>query len=39
VMGRIGDGATVTGSVIGADGSVADGEVVTAERRPDPDAT
>jgi mannose-1-phosphate guanylyltransferase len=38
VMGVIGAGATVTGCVIGAAGSVAAGEVVTAERRPDPDA-
>jgi ADP-glucose pyrophosphorylase len=36
VMGVVGAGATLTDCVIGADGSVAAGEVVTSERRPDP---
>ena len=39
VMGQVGDRATVNDSVIGADGVVAAGEHVQAERRPDPDAT
>ncbi|TPW14311.1 MAG: putative mannose-1-phosphate guanylyltransferase [Acidimicrobiaceae bacterium] len=36
VMGRIGAGATVHDSVIGADGAVADGEHIAHQRRPDP---
>ncbi|MEN9644972.1 MAG: hypothetical protein RL238_1641 [Actinomycetota bacterium] len=39
VMGRVGEGATLRDSVLGADGVVADGEHVQGERRPDPDAT
>jgi mannose-1-phosphate guanylyltransferase len=38
VMGRIGDGADVRDSVVGADGVVAPNEHVHGERRPDPDA-
>jgi carbonic anhydrase/acetyltransferase-like protein (isoleucine patch superfamily) len=38
-MGQIGSRATVNHSVIGAEGVVAEGEHVQAERRPDPDAT
>jgi len=37
VMGRVGDGARVRASVLGADAVVADGEHVHGERRPDPD--
>ena len=37
VMGRVGVGSTVRDSVIGAEGRVADGEQVVAERRPHPD--
>lgn len=39
VMGRVGEGAVLRNSVLGADGVVADGEHVQGERRPDPDAT
>jgi mannose-1-phosphate guanylyltransferase len=39
VMGQVGDRAQLHNSVIGADGIVAAGEHVHAERRPDPDAT
>jgi mannose-1-phosphate guanylyltransferase len=39
VMGQVGNRAEVRHSVIGADGVVASGERVEAERRPDPDAT
>lgn len=39
VMGHVGAGAVVSASVIGAVGSVADGEHVQGERRPDPDAS
>ncbi|MDO8390880.1 MAG: NDP-sugar synthase [Actinomycetota bacterium] len=39
VMGRVGAGAVVHESVLGADGSVAPGEHVSGERRPDPDHT
>jgi mannose-1-phosphate guanylyltransferase len=39
VMGHVGDRAEVRDSVIGADGVVAVGEHVDAQRRPDPDAT
>jgi mannose-1-phosphate guanylyltransferase len=38
VMGQVGNRAEVRHSVIGADGVVASGERVEAERRPDPDA-
>lgn len=37
VMGRVGAGAEVRASVLGADGVVAPGEHVGGERRPDPD--
>jgi mannose-1-phosphate guanylyltransferase len=37
VMGDVGPGATITGCVIGAEGRVEAGEVLTAVRRPDPD--
>lgn len=36
VMGRVGSGAQVRSSVIGADGAVAPGEHLTGARRPDP---
>ena len=39
VMGRVGTGAVVHDSVLGAHGSVAPGEHVSGERRPDPDLT
>ena len=39
VMGRIGSGATVHHSVLGAAGVVAPGEQLSGERRPDPDQT
>lgn len=39
VMGRVGTGAVVENSVLGADGSAAPGERVHGERRPDPDRT
>lgn len=39
VMGRVGAGAVVANSVLGADGSAAPGEHVSGERRPDPDRT
>ncbi len=39
VMGRVGDGAEVRDCVLGAHGTVAAGERVRGERRPDPDAT
>ena len=39
VMGRVGEGAEVRDSVLGADGVVAPGERVQGERRPDPDAS
>lgn len=39
VMGRVGAGAVVQDSVLGADGSAAPGEHVRGERRPDPDTT
>jgi len=38
VMGRVGAGAAVHHSVLGANGVVAAGEQVSDERRPDPDA-
>ena len=38
VMGRVGAGAVVHNSVVGADGIVAPGEHVSGERRPDPDS-
>jgi mannose-1-phosphate guanylyltransferase len=38
VMGEVGERATVSDSVIGADGVVVAGEHVQTERRPDPDA-
>jgi mannose-1-phosphate guanylyltransferase len=38
LMGDVGEGATVTGCVIGAGASVARGERIEAVRRPDPDA-
>jgi hypothetical protein len=38
-MGRIGAGAVVRDSVIGAAGEVADGEEVIDVRRPDPAST
>jgi ADP-glucose pyrophosphorylase len=38
VMGRVGEGADVRDSVVGADGVVAPHEHVHGERRPDPDA-
>jgi len=38
VMGRVGTGAQVHNSVLGADGVVAPGEHVSGERRPNPDA-
>ena len=38
VMGTVGAGARLTGCVIGADAVVEPGEVLTAVRRPDPDA-
>jgi len=38
VMGRVGAGAAVHNSVLGADGVVAPGEQVSDERRPDPNA-
>jgi NDP-sugar pyrophosphorylase family protein len=38
VMGRVGAGAVVHNSVVGADGVVAPGEHISGERRPDPDA-
>lgn len=37
VMGRVGDGAQVRDSVLGADAVVVGGEQVLGERRPDPD--
>ena len=39
IMGRVGEGAQVRDSVVGADGTVAAGEHVLGERRPDPDAS
>ncbi|CAB4364164.1 MAG: NTP transferase domain-containing protein [Actinobacteria bacterium] len=39
VMGLVGAGAVVSDSVLGADGSVAPGEHVSGQRRPDPDQT
>jgi mannose-1-phosphate guanylyltransferase len=39
VMGRVGEGAVVQQSVLGADGVAAPGEHVSGERRPDPDLT
>lgn len=39
VMGRVGTGAVVHDSVIGADGVVAAGEHLSGERRPAPDTT
>ena len=39
VMGRVGAGAVVQQSVLGADGAAAPGEHVSGERRPDPDRT
>ena len=39
VMGRVGAGAVVQQSVLGADGVAAPGEHVSGERRPDPDRT
>ncbi len=38
VMGRVGAGAVVHNSVVGADGVVAPGEHVSGVRRPDPDS-
>jgi mannose-1-phosphate guanylyltransferase len=38
VMGRVGAGAVVHNSVVGADGVVAPGEHMSGERRPDPDS-
>ncbi len=38
VMGRVGAGAVVHNSVVGADGIVAPGEHMSGERRPDPDS-
>ena len=38
VMGRVGAGAVVHNSVVGADGVVAPGEHINGERRPDPDS-
>ena len=37
VMGSVGDGASVTDCVIGADGHVGPGEYAVDVRRPDPD--
>ena len=39
VMGRVGAGAEVRDSVLGADGVAAPGEHMSGERRPDPDHT
>ncbi|MDO8361714.1 MAG: NDP-sugar synthase [Actinomycetota bacterium] len=39
VMGRVGAGAMVHDSVLGADASVAPGEQLSGERRPDPNQT
>jgi mannose-1-phosphate guanylyltransferase len=39
VMGRVGEGAEVRASVLGADAAVLAGEHVHGERRPDPDRT
>ena len=38
IMGRVGAGAVVHNSVLGADGVIAPGEHVSDERRPDPNA-
>lgn len=39
IMGRVGAGAVVHNSVLGADGVIAPGEQVSDQRRPDPNAT
>lgn len=39
IMGRVGEGAVVSASVLGADGVAAPGERVDGERRPDPERT
>jgi mannose-1-phosphate guanylyltransferase len=39
IMGRVGEGAVVRNSVLGADGVVAPGEHLQGVRRPDPDAS